>query len=98
MFAAEVIDAVVVTTREEGQGEHAPRSPLVMYAFHLAYLMCCNSQDLVSDATRIKFDRVREQITTIHHVISSMLQFAHSMENRSVAFSRDLKQLSSDLM
>ena len=52
----------------------------------------------MSDATRIKFDRVREQITTIHHVISSMLQFAHSMENRSVAFSRDLKQLSSDLM
>ena len=55
-------------------------------------------QDLVSDATRIKFDRVREQITTIHRIISSMLQIAHSMENRSVAFSRDLKQLSSDLV
>ena len=56
------------------------------------------SQDLVSDETRIKFDRVREQITTIHHIISSMLQIAHNMENRSVAFSRDLKQLSSDLV
>jgi len=51
----------------------------------------------VSEETRVKFDRVREQISAIHGVISNMLQIAHNMENRSVSFSRDLKQLSSDL-
>jgi len=56
-----------------------------------------NAEELVSEETRIKFDRVREQISAIHGVISNMLQIAHNMENRSVSFSRDLKQLSSDL-
>ena len=83
--------------------EHASRFPIpLVNVFPPTYLKSCimafPSQDLVSDATRIKFDRVREQITTIHRIISSMLQIAHSMENRSVAFSRDLKQLSSDLV
>lgn len=49
-------------------------------------------QELISEATRVKYDRVREQITLMHQVVASMLNIAQNMETRSMALSADMKQ------
>lgn len=52
---------------------------------------------LSAEAARVKYDRVKEQVTAIHAIIASMLQVAESMETRSVNHSRDMKTLSTNL-
>lgn len=56
-----------------------------------------NYQELVSDATRVKYDRVREQIELMHRVVSSMLEIAQNMERRSMALSADMKQFTANM-
>lgn len=51
----------------------------------------------MSESTRVKFERVSEQISLMHQIVSNMLHVAHNMENRSVALSQDMKSLSSSM-
>ena len=51
----------------------------------------------MSEATRVKFERVSEQISLMQQIVSSMLQVAHNMENRSLALSHDMKTLASSM-
>lgn len=51
----------------------------------------------MSEATRVKYERVSEQISLMQQVVSNMLHVAHNMENRSVAFSHDMKVLASSM-
>ena len=51
----------------------------------------------MTDETRIKFDRVREQVLLMHQIVSGMLQIATNMENRSVQLSHDMKAFSGHL-
>ena len=60
-------------------------------------LRLCPMQELVSDATRVKYDRVREQITVMHQVVSSMLSIAQNMELRSTALSEDMKRFAHNM-
>lgn len=62
-----------------------------------ARLSMCPLQELVSDATRVKYDRVREQITVMHQVVSSMLSIAQNMEFRSTALSEDMKRFAHNM-
>ena len=62
-----------------------------------AYYNDLSPQELVSEETRIKFDRVREQIHLMHQIISSMLEVAHHMETRSLGFSSDMKQFAANM-
>lgn len=59
--------------------------------------MAQNAEELVTDETRIKFDRVREQVLLMHQIVSGMLQIATNMENRSVQLSQDMKAFSGHL-
>ena len=54
-------------------------------------------QELVNEATRVKFERVTEQIVLMQQIVSSMLQVAHNMESRSLGLSQDLKTLSTSM-
>lgn len=54
-------------------------------------------QELVSEATRVKFERVSEQISLMQQIVSNMLQVAHNMENRSLALSYDMKTLANSM-
>ena len=54
-------------------------------------------QELVSEETRVKYDRVTEQILLMQRIMSSMLQVAHNIENRSLALSQDMKTLASNM-
>ena len=51
----------------------------------------------MSEATRVKYDRVREQINVMHQVVSSMLNIAQNMEMRSMALSTDMKQFAANM-
>ena len=51
----------------------------------------------MSEATRVKFERVSEQISLMQHIVSNMLTVAHNMESRSLALSQDMKLLSSNM-
>lgn len=51
----------------------------------------------MSEATRVKYDRVREQISLMHQVVSSMLNIAQNMETRSMALSTDMKQFAANM-
>ena len=55
------------------------------------------SQELVNEATRVKFERVTEQIILMQTIVSNMLQVAHNMESRSLGLSLDLKTLSTSM-
>lgn len=56
-----------------------------------------HAQELVSEETRVKYDRVTEQILLMQRIMSSMLQVAHNVENRSLALSQDMKTLASNM-
>ncbi|XP_064406510.1 sorting nexin-8-like isoform X2 [Halichondria panicea] len=56
------------------------------------------AEELVSEETRIKFERVQEQISLMHKLVSSMLSVAHNMESRSLAFGSDMKTFASNMM
>lgn len=51
----------------------------------------------MSEATRVKFERVSEQILLMQQIVSSMLQVAHNMENRSLSLAHDMKTLSTSM-
>ena len=51
----------------------------------------------MSESTRVKYDRVREQITLMHQVVSSMLGIAQNMETRSAALADDMKRFAANL-
>lgn len=51
----------------------------------------------MSEATRVKYERVSEQISLMQRIVSNMLDVAHNMENRSVALSHDMRTLSSSM-
>lgn len=51
----------------------------------------------MSEATRVKYDRVREQICLMHQVVSSMLNIAQNMEARSMALNTDMKQFAANM-
>lgn len=55
------------------------------------------AEELLSVEARVKYDRVKEQVTAMHTIIASMLQVAENMETRSVNHSRDMKTLSTNL-
>lgn len=56
-----------------------------------------NVEELVSEETRVKYERVSEQISLMQQIMSDMLQVAHNMENRSIALSHDMKTLASSM-
>ena len=51
----------------------------------------------MTETTRVKYERVTEQITLMQQIVSSMLQVAQNMENRSITLSHDMKSLASNL-
>jgi sorting nexin-8 len=55
------------------------------------------SEELLSAEARVKYDRVKEQVSAMHAIMASMLQVAENMETRSVNHSRDMKALSTNL-
>ena len=80
--------------------EVRPFLPIHWQPHHVCSIVCgcgVHVQELVSEATRVKFERVSEQILLMQQIVSSMLQVAHNMENRSVSLSVDMKTLSSSM-
>jgi sorting nexin-8 len=59
--------------------------------------MARKAEELLSAEARVKYDRVKEQVTAMHIIVASMLQVAENMETRSVNHSRDMKTLSTNL-
>ena len=45
----------------------------------------------------MKYERVKDQITLMVKIVGNILQIAQSMEERTIAFSDDMKSLNKEL-
>ena len=55
-------------------------------------------QELVNEQTRMKYERLKEQISMMLKIFKGLLDVAENMESRSVALQGDMKEFSKELM
>lgn len=55
-------------------------------------------QELVTEQTRMKYERIKEQISLMVKIMTALLEIGQNFETRTQAFQEDMKTLSKELM
>ena len=61
-------------------------------------LVCFLPQELVNEQTRMKYERIKEQISMMLKIFRGLLDIADNMEARSIAMQKDMREFSKELV